>query len=219
MCVYSEKQTLRWFFLTFVIVTVPSSMIVSQDSEPTCNIAVLQRLQSSVSDVNEALSTLASCIAYFDATSFEHIKSDNSDYCLDSPSSDPALRLANIELRLAAFEGTQQTFCCSQAECAANCPNANNLMGITCDADCKTPHKPGLLTTLDPTTRIQNVANRVLALKPLIETGVCEVAKPTPAKGTGKGTQPQKTGGTSTPSQTTQPTSGSQDGTGDGNLP
>lgn len=205
--------------MPLLVMSMVINQSMSQDSEPTCNVATLKNLQTSVPEVNQALSTLASCIAYFDNTSFEHIKSDSSDYCLDNPSSDPALRLANIELRLAAFEGNQQTFCCSQAECAANCPNADDLMGITCSADCKTPHKPGLLTTLDPTTRIQNVANRILAIKPLIETGICEVAKPTQTKGPEKGTQAPKTGGTSKPSQKTQPTTGSQDGSGDGNLP
>lgn len=129
----------------------------------------LAALQDHVSDTKSALDIIASCLAYIDSNyTITHLDNATNTYCTDDPEADILLRLTNFEILLATIETGANTFCCSTKECAANCPTNTNLGAYTCASDCKTPHPPGLLTTLEPTTRIQNLAKRLLAVEPLI---------------------------------------------------
>ncbi len=170
----SEKiKALRFLCLTLLfLLLIQPNMISASD---TCNNKDLAALVCAVPDVNAALSTLGSCFNSLDSQStWDHTDSQtNKNYCQDNPALDPALRLANLELRLAAFEGDAGTFCCNDQECQKNCPQEVSIMTASCNADCKTAHKPGLLTTLDPVERIKNLASRLLAIQPQIECGSC----------------------------------------------
>jgi hypothetical protein len=136
----------------------------SRAQAPVCENCALVALQSSVPDVNAALSIIDSCLQNVESSAFQHFDATDNDYCRDNPASVQALRLANLELRLAALEGNMGTFCCSASECKANCPEDSSVLLPTCDCTNNAPHQPALLTTLDPVTRIKNLANRVPAV-------------------------------------------------------
>jgi hypothetical protein len=216
-CIINKHQALRALLLTLLAFTLPSICV-----PPTCDVATISSLQTAVHDTDAALTALATCFDYLDNQSFNHLAPDNSDYCSDDASQDPALRLANLELRLAALEGNTNTFCCSATECSANCPEATGLMGITCSADCKTPHQQSLLTTLDVVPRIQNVANRILAVKPLVETGSCQAddaPESTPAASPAPSTHASSTPVVSTPAAQSTSTTTTSSSDNSGNLP
>lgn len=201
--------------LPVIVITLVLPGFYPHAQASSCDLKAVAALQTAGRDQGKALTTLAACLAGFDNDNYQHI-GDNGDYCVDNAKTDPSIRLANIELRLAAYEGYAGTFCCSTAECAANCPTPQDLDSSTCNADCKTPHQSSLLTTLDPVTRIKNVAGRLLAVnQQLVNIGACESEAISGTEETGTtsgGTGTQNGGGTSTSTST----SGSSNG---GGLP
>lgn len=162
--------------LVLVTVTILTGTMHAQDA--TCNTAKLTALQKSVTNVSDALSTISECLAKIDDDRFVHYDYDTGKpYCIDNPKASQDIRLANAEIHLAALEDDAGSFCCSAAECSANCPGTGYTN--TCTADCKAAKPAAFLTTMDPAKRIQNLAARILASQ---SDADCSQAKIAPSK-------------------------------------
>ncbi len=139
--------------------------------ESTWDNAALTALLTKVPNVESALNTIAQSLNYLDTTYIlTHVDDEGNPYATDDLKQDVNLRLINFEIRLAAMEETAGSFCLSEQECAANCPKANTLTAYTCGPDCKKAHRLALISTLEPASRIKDLANRLLAVAPLLNT-------------------------------------------------
>lgn len=148
-----------------------------------CDQKNLAALQNEVTDVKQALGLLNNCFDALDASAYTHMNANNVSYCSVDQNSSTGLQLAHLESRLAAVESGAGTYCCTDEECKSRCPSTS--APNTCDPDCK-PHAPAFITSLDEKPRIQNIANRLLSVTPIINLSPTTACTPTSATKTEK---------------------------------
>ncbi len=137
-------------------------------SDPTCDMTALALLEKDIPAIPQALQVLGDCFNYLDSTSFKHTKNDGTSYCTTDPKESPELQLAHMESHLASIEADQGSYCCSVEECAATCPPSSTKNTCNTNDSCK-PHAPAFIKTLEVKPRIQNIANRLQAVKPFVD--------------------------------------------------
>lgn len=138
--------------------------------DPANNTVSIQNLTNDDATINQALVDIAAAINTIeDGAYYDRVLPANDQRGISVDPKNIVTNLANLELRIAALEGQKQTFCCSDEECALNCPNATTMTGTTCtiNPECK-PH-PSSIVDLKAgnRTRAENIIKRAIALFPL----------------------------------------------------
>jgi len=138
--------------------------------DPTKNAVTIENLTNNDATINQALVDIAATLNIIeDSAYYDRVLPAYDQRGVSTDPNNIFANLTNLELRISALEGQKQTFCCSDEECALNCPNATTMTGTTCtiNPECK-PHPSSIVDLkTDKRKRAENIIKRTISLFPL----------------------------------------------------